>query len=305
MEIKDIKYFVEIAEQKSMRKAAANLYVSQPNLTRAVQSLEREFGSELLNRTNKGVEMTTFGEGFYYYAKSILKQVEEISMIKLQTENYIESRISIAIGKLIMRDDMIFQYYETIRARRTGINIMETTIEEVLNQVQQTKADIGIVTINSMQMFSFHKLAEIKELEMHEIGQGPLYVQLGKKNPLYGRTSVDAEELLPYSRVRLPLDYFANVNNSMRIDGKIQISDFDKTIQINNYHAIINMVKRTDSFIFGSKWQVEELKRGQINSLLLNNCDVHQKLIWIKRKREILSPQVKDFLKLFMECYAD
>ena len=41
MEIKDIKYFVEIAEQKSMRKAAANLYVSQPNLTRAVQSLER------------------------------------------------------------------------------------------------------------------------------------------------------------------------------------------------------------------------------------------------------------------------
>lgn len=91
----------------------------------------------------------------------------------------------------------------------------------------------------------------------------------------------------------------------MRIDGKIQISDFDKTIQINNYHAIINMVKRTDSFIFGSKWQIEELKRGQINSLLLNNCDVHQKLIWIKRKREILSPQVKDFLKLFMECYAD
>lgn len=127
----------------------------------------------------------------------------------------------------------------------------------------------------------------------------------GRKIHCMGGQSVDAEELLPYSRVRLPLDYFANVNNSMRIDGKIQISDFDKTIQINNYHAIINMVKRTDSFIFGSKWQIEELKRGQINSLLLNNCDVHQKLIWIKRKREILSPQVKDFLKLFMECYAD
>ena len=61
MEIKDLKYFVEIAEQKSMRKAAASLYVSQPNLTRAIQSLEHEFGSALLNRTNKGVEMTTFG----------------------------------------------------------------------------------------------------------------------------------------------------------------------------------------------------------------------------------------------------
>ena len=86
MEIKDLKYFVEIAEQKSMRKAAASLYVSQPNLTRAIHNLEHEFGSALLNRTNKGVEMTTFGEGFYYYAKSILKQVDEISKIKMNTE---------------------------------------------------------------------------------------------------------------------------------------------------------------------------------------------------------------------------
>ena len=126
------------------------------------RSLEHEFGSALLNRTNKGVEMTTFGEGFYYYAKSILKQVDEISKIKMSTENYIESRISIAIGKLIMRDDMIYQYYETIRARRTGIHIIETTIEDVLNQVEQTKADIGIVTINNMQRAAFHKLTELK-----------------------------------------------------------------------------------------------------------------------------------------------
>ena len=305
MEIKDLKYFVEIAEQKSMRKAAASLYVSQPNLTRAIHNLEHEFGSALLNRTNKGVEMTTFGEGFYYYAKSILKQVDEISKIKMSTENYIESRISIAIGKLIMRDDMIFQYYETIRARRTGIHIIETTIEDVLNLVEQTKADIGIVTINNMQRAAFHKLTELKELEMHEIGEGTLYIHLGKKNPFYERTTIDAEELLPYSRVRLPLDFFANINNSTTIDGKLQVSDFDKTIQMNNYHAIINMVKRTESFIFGNKWQVEELKRGQINSLLLNHCDVYQKLIWIKRKREILSPQAEDFLKLFMDCYAD
>lgn len=40
MEIKTLMYFVEIAETKSMRKAAEKLYVTQPNLTRAMQNLE-------------------------------------------------------------------------------------------------------------------------------------------------------------------------------------------------------------------------------------------------------------------------
>ena len=85
---------------------------------------------------------------------------------------------------------------------------------------------------------------------MYEIAEGTQYIHLGKKNPFYERTTIDAEELLPYSRVRRPLDFVANINNSTTIDGKLQVSDFDKTIQMNNYHAIIKMVKRTDSFIF-------------------------------------------------------
>lgn len=305
MEIRDLRYFVEIVDQKSMRKAAASLYISQPNLSRAVQGLEKEFGAPMLVRTNKGVEVTEIGEGFYYYAKSILKQVDEISMIRLQNEKYIESRISIAIGKLIMRDDMIFQFYETTRAERTEINITETTIEDVLDRVEKTEADIGIVTINNIQMSAFHKLTELKDLEIHEISQGPLYIQVGKENPYYNEASIDVEKMLPYSHISLPVDYFANLNNIIKIDGKIQIADFSKKIKMNNYHAIINMIKRTDSFIFGNKWQVEELRKGKINSLLLNHCEVTQKLFWIKRKREILSRQAEAFLKLFLECYGD
>ena len=54
MELKHLKYFVEIAEQKSMRKAADRLYVTQPNLTRAMQNLEDEMGTRLLVRSNHG-----------------------------------------------------------------------------------------------------------------------------------------------------------------------------------------------------------------------------------------------------------
>lgn len=65
MEIKFLKYFIEIAKWQSMRKAAASLYVTQPNLTRAIQSLEDEIGTPLFIRSNRGVKLTTIGESLF------------------------------------------------------------------------------------------------------------------------------------------------------------------------------------------------------------------------------------------------
>lgn len=305
MEIRDLRYFVEIAEVKSMRKAAASLYVSQPNLTRAVKSLEAEIGEQIFKRTNRGVELTEFGEGLYYYAQSILKQVDEIAKMRLESKKYVEAKVSVAIGGIILRDDMMLQYYETIKANHTSISLLETSVEKVVNYVEGGKADIGIVSVNNVQIRAFRKLAELKDLEFHNIGHGPLYVHVGKNNPLYGREEVEVKELLPFTRIELPADYFSNINYSMSIDGSVRMMDFEKTITINNYHAIISMVKRTDAFIFGNKWQKEELGKGQIGSIRLKNCSIERELLWIKRRRDTLSDKAEDFLKLILDCYGD
>lgn len=305
MEIRDLRYFVEIAELKSMRKAAARLYVSQPNLTRAVKSLEAEMGEQIFKRTNRGVELTEFGEGLYYYAQSILKQVDEITKMRLESKKYVEAKVSVAIGGIILRDDMMLQYYETIKANHTSISLLETSVEKVVNYVETGRADIGIVSVNNVQIRAIRKLAELKDLELHDIGHGPLYVHVGKNNPLYGRGEVEVKELLPFTRIELPADYFSNINYSMSIDGSVRMMDFEKTITINNYHAIISMVKRTDAFIFGNKWQKEELGKGQICSIRLKNCSIERELLWIKRRRDTLSDKAEDFLKLILDCYGD
>ncbi|MEG0157380.1 MAG: LysR family transcriptional regulator [Anaerovoracaceae bacterium] len=75
MKLSELKYFVEVAEQQSIRKAAENLYTSQPNLSRAIKSLEEKLGDSLFVRSNHGVTLTKTGQSVYYYAKSILDQV--------------------------------------------------------------------------------------------------------------------------------------------------------------------------------------------------------------------------------------
>ena len=72
----------------------------------------------------------------------------------------------------------------------------------------------------------------------------------------------------------------------------------------SNYHAIINMVKRTDAFILGGKWQVEELARCNIVSIAMTEQPEFE-LVWVKRKRENLSDEAQAFLQLILDTYQD
>ena len=64
MNIAHLKYVVEIANTNSISKAAENLYMNQPNLSRAIKSLEEEIGIEIFIRSSKGIRITPEGEEF-------------------------------------------------------------------------------------------------------------------------------------------------------------------------------------------------------------------------------------------------
>ena len=304
MELKFLKYFMEIAEQKSMRKAAERLYVTQPNLTRAMQSLEEEMGTKLFLRSNHGVSLTTTGESLYFYAQSIVSQLDEIESLKLKDKEYDQNKLALSVGRIVLKDEIMLDFYRKMQTRHANISIHETSTEEVLEHVAGLESEIGILAVNSAQYAVLKKIAEIKGLELNDIADSPLYVHVGEQNPFYGQEKVNPRDLLPHTYVHLPADYFSNLNQLITV-GDIRLSDFNKTIVINNYHAIVNMIKRTDSFIFGGKWQIEELRKGHIASLLLEPCSIRKKLLWIKRKKEILSAQAEEFLEIIEANYGD
>ena len=71
MTLAQLTYVVKIAETKSMNKAAAELFVSQPALSGAIRELEEEIHTSLFIRTNRGVLLTTQGEEFLRRAKEL------------------------------------------------------------------------------------------------------------------------------------------------------------------------------------------------------------------------------------------
>ncbi len=76
MNIKQLEYFIEVANSLNFTKAAKSLFVSQSAVTRQISLLEKELGTELLKRNNKSVSLTHAGEIFLKDALDILHKIE-------------------------------------------------------------------------------------------------------------------------------------------------------------------------------------------------------------------------------------
>jgi DNA-binding transcriptional LysR family regulator len=77
MELRHLRYFVAVAGEESVTRAAARLHVSQPGLSRQIHDLEEELGFAILARSRKGVRLTEAGRVFWIDAQAILARVEE------------------------------------------------------------------------------------------------------------------------------------------------------------------------------------------------------------------------------------
>ena len=73
MDLRQLQYFITVADKKSINKSAQILYTTQPNVSKVISSLEKELDIKLFDRSNRGVKLTNKGKEVYDYANGILK----------------------------------------------------------------------------------------------------------------------------------------------------------------------------------------------------------------------------------------
>ena len=78
MNLTDLKYVIEIDKRGSISQTAKEIYIAQPNLSKAIKNLENEFQIQIFDRSSKGVKATREGQTFLEHARRVIRDVEEL-----------------------------------------------------------------------------------------------------------------------------------------------------------------------------------------------------------------------------------
>jgi DNA-binding transcriptional LysR family regulator len=97
MEFWHLKYFIAVAEEKHITRAAERLGMQQPPLSQRIKAIERELGVQLFHRRARGVELTDAGHAFLNNARTVLAQLDHAFETTRRTARGEEGRINIGI----------------------------------------------------------------------------------------------------------------------------------------------------------------------------------------------------------------
>ena len=156
MTLQQLRYVVTIAEIGTISKAAEELFVSQPSLTKALKELEKEMQITIFDRTNKGIHVSREGEIFLGYARQVLEQaalIEEKYKHKsggkqefcISTQHY-----SFAVNAFV---DLIKEYGRELRFQSE-----RNSDYEIIDDVARMKSEIGILYLNEFNASVLEKI---------------------------------------------------------------------------------------------------------------------------------------------------
>jgi LysR family nitrogen assimilation transcriptional regulator len=146
MNIRHLRYFIEIASTGSLRRASEVLYVTQSALSRAVADLERELGCVLLERNQHGVVPTRYGAALAKRARRILVDVDAIRAELLDEEDEPTGHVRLAMP-IGVRDRLTRPLVRKLRKEfpKIRVDIADGTAHENRAAALEGLADIAVI----------------------------------------------------------------------------------------------------------------------------------------------------------------
>lgn len=175
MEIRQLRYMLKIAEERSFSKAAKQLYITQPSLSHYIANLEKQLGVKLFDRTNSPLTLTDAGKLFAEKARNVLNQHDELLVQINEIASCKTGELTIGISS-IRGANLLPQVLPVFCERFPGIEI---------NLIQENSKELIELTCNGTTSLSILPLSEKpKLLEYVAIQQEELLVSLPPKHPL-------------------------------------------------------------------------------------------------------------------------
>ncbi|CAE6901092.1 MULTISPECIES: LysR family transcriptional regulator [Pseudomonas] len=162
MELRHLRYFVMVAEERHFTRAATRLNMQQPPLSQQIRALEAELGFELFIRHAKGVDLTVGGEVFLKEARDILQRVQQGGLKAARAAQGIEGSLRLGFTSSAASHPLIPRIIRRYRERYPGVDIAlnEGSAKLLTDNVLSERVDVGILRapVASPEGVSYHRL---------------------------------------------------------------------------------------------------------------------------------------------------
>ncbi|MBO3276520.1 LysR substrate-binding domain-containing protein [Pseudomonas schmalbachii] len=186
MDLKQLRYFIAVAEELHFGRAAARLFISQPALSFDIKKLEDQLGIQLLVRNNKSVKLTNAGQVLLEEARNLLLQAEQVKRLtQLSAKGtvgqlrvgFVNSMLYRGLPKAVTRFEEEHPNMEVV--------LMEMNTSEQALALQRGRIDIGFVHWSKLP----------PEIVSECLIADPFLCCLPLQHPLAGRSRIDLAEL--------------------------------------------------------------------------------------------------------------
>lgn len=146
MDMRQLRYFVQIVESGSLAKASRQLFIAQPALSQQMARLEDEVGKPLLVRSSRGVVPTDNGEALYHHAKFMLRQLEQALSVARQDATAVSGRVTLGLAPTTVCQ-LGLPLIQHLRCRYPGImlNIVEGLSGHLEHMTRVGQLDLAVL----------------------------------------------------------------------------------------------------------------------------------------------------------------
>jgi DNA-binding transcriptional LysR family regulator len=143
MELRQLRYFVVLAEELHFGRAAAREHIAQSALSQQLRRLERDLGVPLLERTTHHVKLTRAGSAFLIEARQILAQVDRAALVVQRADRVAPT---LRVGSIDASYDSMPQILRSVRDRCPDLEIhqVEASVPEQFKQLADGRLDVGL-----------------------------------------------------------------------------------------------------------------------------------------------------------------
>jgi len=174
--LRQVQYFVAVAENGSLTRAAHQLSISLSTLTEAVHGLERDLGLKLVERHPRGVQLTHKGQLFLRHANKILADVADSRRALAEEEAAVAGQVQIGVTSLVagyVFSDLLARFRRAFPA--VAVNAVEDGRDYLEHLLINGELDVAVVVLSTTTA------ADALEAEVLEVSPNRLWLPLGHR----------------------------------------------------------------------------------------------------------------------------